>query len=424
MLKTEIINTGTELFLDEMANTNLAFLSNQLLEIGWEPGFHTTIPDNLNYLISAIHTALQRADLVIITGGLGATKDDLTRFAVSLAVKRELHFNQQAFQSIQRFFKRMNRPVPLNNRIQAEIPESAGVLMNSIGTAPGFWLKIPDHGVSLNRKNKVLVVLPGVPQELKEMFKKSVRPLLKKMALSSSQRHPFFSEKLLLFGISESYLQEELDILPLPELITPAITAANNGVISLRLIINTNKYHKSHRLLSYFLGKIRKRLGTIIFGADDDTMEGVVGDLLLRKKLTVAVAESCSGGLLSHKLTNIPGISAVFKEGVVTYSDEAKIKRLGINARLMKRCGAVSPEVALLMARHIALQTGADFGLGITGIAGPGGGSLKKPVGLVYLALHSRYQTELKQAQFIGNRETIKEHVATTALNMLRLKLL
>jgi nicotinamide-nucleotide amidase len=427
-VKAEIINTGTELFLNELTNVNLSYLSNQLIKIGWEPIFHTTVPDNIDHLVTSIHTALKRVRLVIITGGLGPTADDLTRFAVAVATKRELSFNKSAYKTVQSFFKKLGRPIAPLNRIQAEIPKGAKVLPNNIGTAPGFLIKIND---------KTIVALPGVPLEMKDMFKRHLIPMLNKNA---NKQRLAISPKYILFGITESHLQDIINKLELPSEITVSMTFANNGVISLRFIVKGKTPLENELLLSSTENIIKASLGKLIFGQDDDTLEGVVADMLIKNKISLGLAESCTGGLICHHLTNVPGISKSLREGLVCYSDESKIKRLGIPRQLIKKYGAVSPEVAKLMARNITRQEKTDLGLGITGIAGPSGGTKTKPVGLVYIALHSRNSRmavprhsraskrrmadEVLKYQFNGPRIMVKERASATALNLIRLRLL
>ncbi|MBI4834224.1 MAG: competence/damage-inducible protein A [Planctomycetes bacterium] len=419
-MKAEIINTGTELFFDEITNINLAYLSNRLVEIGYEPVFHTTVPDNLDHLISALHTALKRADLIIVTGGLGPTSDDLTRFAVSLATKRELCFNALAYKTVTSFFDKLKIPVPPINRIQAKIPDGASVIPNCVGTAPGFWLKM---------KGKIIIALPGVPLELKDMCRRNLTRIL---SFYSPKARTLLSDKFLLFGISESHLQEHINNLELPEEIVPSMTAANNGVISLRLFISkpvksSASYEASAKLLNRAVSMTKGVLGKVIFGIDEDTLEGVVARMLIDRRRSLSVAESCTGGLLSHKLTKISGVSKVFKEGMVCYSNESKINRLAIPRRIINRYGAVSEEVASLMARNIARLTKSNLGVGVTGIAGPDGGTPEKPVGLVYIAINSGARSTADRVlhyRFFGPRIMIQERSAATALNLLRLRLL
>ena len=416
-MKAEIINTGTELFLNELTNINLSYLSNQLIKIGWEPIFHTTVPDNIDYLVTAIHTALKRARLVIITGGLGPTADDLTRFAVAVAAKRELSFNKSAYQTVQSFFRKLGKPISPLNRIQAEIPKGAKVLPNRIGTAPGFLLKLGD---------RMIVAMPGMPQEMKDMFKLQLMPMLR-FATNANKQSIAISPKFLIFGITESHLQDKINQLELPPEIIVSMTFANNGVISLRFIVKGKHTEEKELLLDSTEDIIRASLGKLIFGQDDDTLEGVVADMLIKNKITIGIAESATGGLICHHLTNVPGISKSLCEGVVCYSNESKIKRLGIPRQVINKYGAVSPEVAKLMARNITHQEKTDLGLGITGIAGPGGGTKTKPVGLVYIGIHSRKSRiadEVLKYQFNGPRLMVKERASATALNLIRLRLL
>lgn len=412
-MRAEIINTGTELFFDEIANINLAYLSNRLIEIGWEPVFHTTVPDKIDYLIDAINAALKRVRLLIITGGLGPTSDDITRFAIALATRRELKFNNQAYKSVKRFFDKRKVGVHPINRIQAEIPKGAKVLDNSIGTAPGFILNVG---------NNKIVALPGVPRELKCIFDNQVRRVISR----GDKKHPnLVSDKFLLFGISEAHLQEHINNLDLSDRIRPAVTAANNGVISLRFFAEAKP--KTEKIFDRTLSMAKGCLGKTVFGKGEDTIESVVGNLLIKRNLTLSVAESCTGGLISRRLSKVPGISDVLQEGLVCYSNKSKTKRLGITLSKIKRYGAVSEEIARLMARNIAKAEKTHFGIGVTGIAGPSGGTKDNPVGTVYIAIHSlkdRTRDEVLRYHFLGPRIIVQERAAVTALNLLRLRLL
>ena len=413
-MKIEIINTGSELFFDQIVNSNLTFISNNLLTRGLFVSFQTTVPDDLLRQVEVIKTACRRSDTVIITGGLGPTADDLTRLAISRATGRSLFWNSQAEGSLVKFFKKLGRPISPANFSQVYLPRSARALPNRLGTAPGFWLKI---------RKKNIIALPGVPFELRPMFTGQVLP---RLVRGRRPKQRPVEKKLRVFGITESALADQItDALSgLTDKLDIGITVGSGGVITVRLLVRSGPVLPARKIIQKAQSLLVKKLGVLIFGRADDLLEDAVGRLLLKKSLTVAVAESCTGGLVTHRLTNVPGISRCLKESIICYDNRAKIKRLNIPPRQLKKYGAVSPEVTRLMAKNVTRSQKTRVGLGISGIAGPGGGTAKKPVGLVYVALFFKGLMTVEKYNFRGPREIIKERAASMALNLLRLHLI
>ncbi len=407
-ISAHVICIGNEIMLGHINNTNAQYASENLSGIGIKTTKHLSISDNPDVIISCIKKSLRDADIVIVTGGLGPTVDDLTLDCISKALDRKLIFNNKVANHIKEHFKKRGLKMPKNNLRQAFVPKGAIPILNNIGTAPG--LIIPTDG-------KVLVALPGVPFELYPMFDNKVLPYLKKRF---NPGKTIKSRVIKITGLPESRVNEkvedilklggnvEMGIYPHPEEITVKITVTEKNAKSANAIIK-----KIER-------RIKSRLGKHIFGYDDETLEEIVGGLLLKKKKTLAIAESCTGGLLANRVTNVPGSSKYFLMGVVAYSNASKNKILSVRQETIKKYGAVSKEVTSLMAKNVRLSSGADIGIGISGIAGPGGGSRKKPVGLVYVALSTKKKTVSREFRFLGQREIIKQKATQAALNMLR----
>ncbi|MEK7449668.1 MAG: CinA family nicotinamide mononucleotide deamidase-related protein [Planctomycetota bacterium] len=424
-MKIVIINTGSELFFDDICNTNLTFISRHLLKYGLMPSLQITVPDQLPETVRILKMALAENDTVIITGGLGSTSDDLTREAVSRATRQELVFNAHSASSLAFFFQRLNRPIDQSNLSQVYLPGQAEALPNRSGTAPGFWLKIPSplrlRRTGQARKDKNIIALPGVPCELKIMFVEQVLPRL--TVGFRPQRNTI--KKIRVFGIPESNLAEQVAAIlqPFNKELNTGFTVDSGGVITVRLSVRNTSGSRAANLLEKAENLLVKKLGVLIFGKDEHRLEDAAGILLLKKNLSVALAESCTGGLITHKLTNVPDISRSLKESIICYSNDSKIKRLRIPSHFIKKYGAVSREIAGLMARNAARLAKTDIGLGVTGLAGPSGGTVLKPVGLVYIALYFNGKITVKSYNFQGPREVIKERTANAALNLLRLSI-
>ena len=407
-ISAQVICIGNEIMLGHIANTNASFISNKLAFIGIKTAKHLDIPDNPEVIISSIRKALGESEIVLLSGGLGPTVDDLTLECIAKALNKDLIFNKKIADRIKKHFKRRKIKMPANNMRQALLPEGAISIDNNLGTAPGLIIPV---------SNKVLMAFPGVPHELYPMLENTVIPYLKK----HFQTGKIIKSRLIkITGLSESRVNEiiedilrisgniQMGIYPHPEEIHVKITV-------------TDKNEKSAGLaISKIEKKIKSRLKNYIFGYDNEKLEEITGRALLKSKKTLAVAESCTGGLLASRITDIPGSSDYFKLGLITYSNESKNKLLNIPLDAIKKYGAVSKQVASLMARNVRTLAGADYGIGISGIAGPGGATKKKPIGLVYIALSMKEKTICREFCFIGTRNLIKYKSAQAALNMIR----
>jgi nicotinamide-nucleotide amidase len=407
-INAQIICIGNEIMLGHIANTNSQFVSNRLAAIGIKTSKHLDIPDNPEVIISSIKKALSESAIVILSGGLGPTVDDLTLECIARALNKKLIFNKKIAGRIKAHFNRRKIRMPANNLRQALLPESAIPITNSIGTAPGLIIPV---------KNKALIAFPGVPFELYPMLEDAALPYLKKKFPSGQV---IKSRVIKTTGLAESEVNEiiedilkisgnvQMGIYPHPEEIQVKITVTEKNETLADSTIN--KIQK----------KIANRLKNYIFGYDNEKLEEIIGKMLPRSKKTLATAESCTGGLLADRITDIPGSSGYFKLGVVTYSNESKNKLLYIPMETIKKYGAVSKEVACLMAKNVRTLANTDYGIGISGILGPGGATSRKPAGLVYIALSTKTKTICKEFCFVGPRNLIKYKSTQAALNMLR----
>jgi len=408
-----ILSTGTELTTGQCVDTNSAWLSAALGRFGVRVIRHVTVGDDIQDIRQAMGEALDSTDLVVATGGLGPTADDLTRDALAEAIEQPLEENAEALGQIRAIFERWQRPWHEANRVQAMIPRGCTVIPNPRGTAPGIWY----HTASTD-----LFVLPGVPAEMRAMFAAAVVPVVEKRCGGARTERA----RLPCFGISEAKLGELIQDLMVRGRNPLVGTTASGGVISVRLVAWGKDEAEAKRLLADDISEVRRRLGSVVFGERDDTLEGVVGQMLLERHLTIATAESCTGGLLAKRLTDVPGSSAYFLRGYVTYANEAKSELLGVPPELIMSKGAVSEEVAAAMATGCRAAAGSDLGVGITGIAGPTGGQPpEKPVGLVYIALADSGGVEVKRILFGEHlvRSEIRDRACKTALNLIRLRL-
>lgn len=409
-MRAEIISVGTELLLGEIVDTNAAFLSQELAALGIELYHRTTVGDNEQRLRQALVEALSRVDLVITSGGLGPTADDLTKEVVAAVLDLPLVLHRPSLQWIEEYFARMGRKMTANNRKQALIPEGGLALANPNGTAPGVFVRKGD---------KIVVCLPGPPRELIPMFRSHVRPQLQK-----ESRGVIRSRVLRLCGVGESELVERIGDFLAGQTNPTLAPLASEGEVRLRITARAQTDAEAEALNGELEAKLRARLGLLIYGTDEDTLESVVVKLLKRRGETLAVAESCTGGLLADRITDVPGASTVFDRGVVTYSNRAKMELLQVPADVIEAKGAVSPEVARFMAEGVRRVAGTDWGIGITGIAGPGGGSREKPVGLVYFALAGPGVSLVREEHWSGDRRKIKRRTTQAVLDLLRRTLL
>lgn len=412
-MRAEIISVGTELLLGEIVDTNAAFLGRRLAELGVDVYYRQTVGDNQVRLVAAFELALSRADLVLVSGGLGPTMDDITREALAEVLGDRLCLDEGALRQLEAHFTRLGRPMTDNNRRQAYRPSNADFITNRRGTAPG---------ILAHHQGRTIICMPGVPRELETMFEGEVIPRLQGNSNGEKNR-VIKSRTLLLTGLGESAAENAIaDIIK--EQTNPTIAPyAGLGEVRLRLTATAAGAEEALALIHPLEARLRERLGDVIYGVDGDTLEGVVAEKLTNRGLILAVAESCTGGLVSHRLTNIPGSSVFFRQGMIVYSNEAKKELLDVPDEVLEEFGAVSPQVAEAMARGVRLAGDADLGLAITGIAGPGGATPTKPVGLVYLALAYDGDCLVEKHTFSGQREEVKYRASQAALNILRLHL-
>lgn len=412
-LKVEIIAVGTELLLGDIVNTNAQFLAKELARLGISVYHQTVVGDNEERILNAFELAFKNCDIIITSGGLGPTKDDITKEMAAKYFNRELVIHKESLKYIEDFFKSNGKKGELSegNRKQAYFPENAVVLKNNYGTAPGAIIE--------GEREKTIIVLPGPPRELIPMFNEEVVPYLKKFT-----EDILVSKVLRICGIGEGHMAEKIgDIIDGQG--NPTIAPYAKEVdVTLRITAKASTEEEGKILIEPIEKKIRERLGQDVYGEGETTLEDVVAQMLIERKLTIATAESCTGGLLAGTMINYPGISEVFLEGAITYSNEAKMKRLGVKKETLEAYGAVSEETAKEMAEGIAKVAGTDIGLSVTGIAGPGGGSEEKPVGLVYVGLCIKGEVKARKFNFQGDRQKVRLRTVINCLDWLRRELL
>jgi nicotinamide-nucleotide amidase len=410
IVKAEILSVGTEILLGDIVNTNAQYLAKRLADLGISVYHQSVVGDNPERLFEGFRLALSRADLVIATGGLGPTKDDLTKEIAFEYFGKESVVHEDSLKVLKSHFKDMNRPMTQNNLKQAYFPGDVMVLPNNNGTAPGCIIE---------EYEKIVVLLPGPPREMKPMFEDSVVTYLQKY-----QQGVLLSKVLRVVGVGESSAAEILEDI-LDNQTNPTVAPyAKDGEVTFRITAKADTYEEAEILIEPMEAEIRSRLGSNIYGEGNTTLESVLCEMLVNKKLTIATAESCTGGMVASTLINYPGISSVFMESAVTYSNEAKINRLGVKAETLDKYGAVSSEVAAEMAEGIAKTAGTKIGLSTTGIAGPEGGSMEKPVGLVYVGLYMNGEVKTKMLRLSGDRQRIRQRATMQLLDWLRRELL
>ena len=412
----ELINTGTELMLGRVLNTHQQWLCRRLADLGHTVARQIAVPDTGTDIQAAVRESLSRADLVITTGGLGPTSDDLTRDLIAQLLGRKLHEDADALRHVEAFFSKRNRPMPASTRVQALVPEGARVLMNAHGTAPGLILEINPNPFRADAASSRLVMLPGPPRELHPMFTEQVVPLLRDWFPAE---RAFVCRTLRTTGLGESWVEEKVAG-PLKHLTDAGLEigyCARVGEVDVRLAARgcgaQENVTEAERI-------VRGVIGDHIYGADDESLEQSLVHLLTERKQTLVLAESCTGGYLAHRLTNISGASAVLLSGLVTYSNEAKQTFLGVKPETLAAHGAVSEAVAREMAEGARARSRADYALAITGIAGPSGGSEAKPAGTVFIALASEGETVVLRRLNRYDRETFKFVTSQQALDLLR----
>src|SRR6202166_2349622 len=410
-MKAEIIAVGSELLTPDRLDTNSLFLTEELNAIGIEVLRKTVVGDNRELLAEAFRDALNRVPLIISSGGLGPTEDDLTRETVADLLGRKLRRNDAILRYIEGRFRSLGREMPEVNVRQAMVPEGAEILENPRGTAPGLWLE--DSG-------RVVVLLPGPPREMKPLFREQVLPRLERRV--SGVR--LYSRELRVTGLGESHVEQRILLIykRFPEVQTTILAAPGETQIHLRFW--TDDAARAKKILDEIVQGFEIALSDRIFSQDGRSLEEVVAEQLTLNNATIAAAESCTGGLLAQRLTSIAGSSSYFLGGVVCYSNELKTTWAGVPAELIQAKGAVSAEVAIALADGIRRRVGSTFGLGITGIAGPGGGTEEKPVGTVHIALAHAGGVKERGVLFPGDREAIRWHASQLALDLVRIHFL
>ncbi len=411
-MNAEIISIGSEHLLGEIINTDAPYLCQRLSTLGIEIERQITIGDDKKGIASSLEEALRRVKMVITIGGLGPTPDDITKKVIATVAEEQLVLNEGILSEIEKKFKEEKNPMPSDNIKQAFLPRDSYPLENRVGIAPGFILET---------RNRIIIALPGPYNELVPMLEERVVPYLKERL---EVREVIKSLVLRTTGLPESRVAEKLkDIMKKSK--NPQVSLlAHENIVDIRMVAKAGDEKMIEKLNERMEKRISKRLGNYIFGTGKQTLEEVIGYLLYMRKKTIAVAESCTGGLISHRLTNVPGSSNYFLGSVVAYSDKIKRERLGVKKTTLEKYGAVSEKAAEEMAKGAKKLTRSDFGLGITGIAGPTGATKEKPIGLVYIALAYKDKVETKEFKFRGEREVIKAKAANIALDMVRRHLL
>ena len=433
-MNVELINTGSELMLGRVLNTHQQWLCRRLADLGCVVTRQVAVADTARDIEQAVREALARAALVITTGGLGPTSDDLTRDLVAKLLGKKLHVDEAALANIERFFTQRKRVMPATTKVQALVPEGAIVLQNAHGTAPGLAMEINEDGgwqmedgktprtpsailhPRSSSPRKWLIMLPGPPRELQPMFDDQVVPLLRRFLPLTEG---FVCRTLRTTGIGESIVQEKIHA-ALASLVAAGLDVgycAHVGQVDVRL---SARGGTATKLVNEAEALVRAQLAAYIFGEEDEKLGAVIVRLLTERKQTLALAESCTGGGIANLITNVPGASAVLLAGIVTYSNEAKQKFLGVRPETLAQHGAVSEAVVREMAEGARRETGADFALAVTGIAGPAGGSDAKPVGTVFIGLAGAAGTVVLKHFNPYDRETFKSATANQALEMLR----
>ncbi len=410
-MNTEIISIGSELTSGQNLDTNSQWLSQRLAEVGIPVRWHTTLADDLDENVAAFRVAAERAQLVLITGGLGPTQDDLTRDALARLAGVELVFHEESFAQIQQMFARRGRTMPERNRVQATFPAGAEPIANSCGTAPGVWMR---HG------DCILAAMPGVPTEMFEMFRQSILPRLLQLGLGGSV---LVQRKINCFGAGESAVEAKLlDITRRGHDPEVGITVSD-ATISLRILARAANHEEAQAKIAPVEKLIRERLGDLVFGVEDEDLQEAVVKLLAEKHQTLATAESVTAGQIAERLGRVPGVSSYFRGGIVAYQVPIKVEMLAVPQRLIDEHGVVSAPVAEAMAVTCRTRFRADLAVSTVGIAGPGG-TEDKPVGLVFVAVAHRDGVASQSFSWIGTRAEIQSRTAKMALNQVRLQLL
>ncbi len=408
-MNAEIISVGTELLLGEIVNTDARFLAGELSELGINVFYQTVVGDNAKRLEDTLKLALSRSDLIIATGGLGPTQDDITKEVIADCLGRTLILDKDSLLKMKEYLAKKGREMPECNKKQAMLPEGCIILPNSCGTAPGCIIE--DNG-------KTVVMLPGPPHELEQMFTLSVKPYLE-----SRTNYMIYSENLKIYGMGESKVSELLDEY-ISDYSNPTVAPyAESPGVRVRITSKCGSEEEGKKAVAEIKERIKAILGDVIYSEKGETLPEAVVHMLIEKNMTVASAESCTGGLFAKCITDVPGSSAILNESYVTYANEAKTKILGVKPETLQNYGAVSKQTAQEMADGLYNVSKADVCAVFTGIAGPGGGTKEKPVGLVYTGVCIKGRTEVYKLQLSGTREAIRKQACLEIFDIIRKKL-
>jgi nicotinamide-nucleotide amidase len=421
-MTAEILSVGTELLLGNIVNTNAAFLSRELASLGIYVYHQSVVGDNQERLKESIALSLSRADILVITGGLGPTYDDLTKETVAEYFGRKMIMHEESLERLKELFKNFNRDMTPNNAKQAMMPEGATVFKNNYGTAPALAVESEDKDkkektAKTEKKNKTVVMLPGPPREMEPIFTEEVKPFL----LKKSTGNILFSRTINIFGTGESAVEHKLrEVMQSSD--NPSIAPyAKEGEVEIRVTASGTDEPECLSLIAPAIDKVTAEIGEFIYGIDVKSLQNAVYLKLRENNLTLAVAESCTGGLIGKRITEIPGSSSVYLGGVIAYDNAVKTALLGVNPETIKNYGAVSEQTASEMARGAAMRLSTDIGVSTTGIAGPGGGTDEKPVGLVYIGIYYKNNTRtvklnLARRMYKDEREMIRYIASSHAL--------
>ena len=406
-MTVEIIAVGTEILLGNIVNTNAAYLAEKCAGLGLSCYHQDVVGDNEERLSETIRLALTRADIILLSGGLGPTQDDLTKEAAAKVMGKELYLHEPSREAIRQFFAERNLEITENNWKQAMVPEGCIVVENPGGTAPG---------IIMAENGKHVVLMPGPPGELIPMFERSIMPYLAGLATGV-----IYSQTVKICGVGESKAESMVEDLVDAQSNPTIATYAKTGEVHLRVTATAEDEKEAKKLVKPMVKELKRRFGNHVYTTDSEvTLEKAVVDLLMANKLTACTVESCTGGMLSARLINVPGVSEVFKSGYVTYSNKSKRRLLGIKKNILMKYGAVSEQIAREMAKMAASLARTDVSVSTTGIAGPDGGTPGKPVGLVYIGCNVCGRITVKECHFHGGREKIRESTVSAALSLMR----
>lgn len=406
-MTVEIIAVGTEILLGNIVNTNAAYLAEKCAGLGLSCYHQDVVGDNEERLMETLRLALTRADIILLSGGLGPTQDDLTKEAAAKVMGKALYLHEPSKEAIRQFFAERNLEITENNWKQAMVPEGCIVVENPGGTAPG---------IIMAENGKHVLLMPGPPGELIPMFEKSIMPYLAGLTTGV-----IYSQTVKICGVGESKAESMVEDLVDAQSNPTLATYAKTGEVHLRVTATAPDEKEAKKLVKPMVKELKGRFGNHVYTTDSEvTLEKAVVDLLAANKLTACTVESCTGGMLSARLINVPGVSEVFKSGYVTYSNKSKRRLLGIKKNILMKHGAVSEQIAREMAKTAASLARTDVSVSTTGIAGPDGGTPEKPVGLVYIGCNVCGRITVKECHFHGSREKIRESTVSAALSLMR----